>query len=103
MDLPYFRTPGRALFCSSVALSFLALERAGFAVSIFSSFIFLVLSTGDRFLDEDLCRHGKKFGGWLQCLWVDMWDVTDGNVTKKYERGRIWIRKVGSWWKGPII
>ena len=23
-----------------------------------------------------------------------MWDVTDGNVTKKYERGRIWIRKV---------
>ncbi|XP_049402816.1 probable anion transporter 5 [Solanum stenotomum] len=33
MALPYFRTPGGALFCSSVALGFLALGRAGFAVN----------------------------------------------------------------------
>ncbi|KAK4716754.1 hypothetical protein R3W88_015092 [Solanum pinnatisectum] len=27
-------------------------------------------------------------------VWVDMWDVTEGNVPKKYEGGRVWIRKV---------
>ncbi|WMV30941.1 hypothetical protein MTR67_024326, partial [Solanum verrucosum] len=29
-------------------------------------------------------------------VWVDMWDVTEGNVPKKYEGGRVWIRKVYS-------
>ncbi|XP_010686534.2 probable anion transporter 5 [Beta vulgaris subsp. vulgaris] len=33
MALPLFRTPGGAIFCSSVALGFLALGRAGFAVN----------------------------------------------------------------------
>lgn len=33
MALPMFRTPGGAVFCSSVALGFLALGRAGFAVN----------------------------------------------------------------------
>ncbi|KAL8160361.1 hypothetical protein V2J09_001898 [Rumex salicifolius] len=33
MALPAFRTPGGAVFCSSVALGFLALGRAGFAVN----------------------------------------------------------------------
>ncbi|XP_009767349.1 putative anion transporter 5 [Nicotiana tabacum] len=33
MALPYFRTSGGALFCSSVALGFLALGRSGFAVN----------------------------------------------------------------------
>lgn len=33
MALPYFRTSGGAVFCSSVALGFLALGRAGFAVN----------------------------------------------------------------------
>ncbi|KAL6534119.1 putative anion transporter 5 [Orobanche hederae] len=33
MGLPLFRTPGGAVFCSSVALGFLALGRAGFAVN----------------------------------------------------------------------
>lgn len=33
MALPYFRTSGGALFCSSMALGFLALGRAGFAVN----------------------------------------------------------------------
>ncbi|XP_057967321.1 probable anion transporter 6 [Malania oleifera] len=33
MALPVFRTPGGAVFCSSVALGFLALGRAGFAVN----------------------------------------------------------------------
>ena len=33
MVLPMFRTPGGAVFCSSVALGFLALGRAGFAVN----------------------------------------------------------------------
>ncbi|WMV30933.1 hypothetical protein MTR67_024318 [Solanum verrucosum] len=27
-------------------------------------------------------------------VWVDMWDVTEGNVPKKYEGGRVWIRKL---------
>ncbi|XP_031259901.1 probable anion transporter 5 [Pistacia vera] len=33
MALPFFRTSGGAIFCSSVALGFLALGRAGFAVN----------------------------------------------------------------------
>ncbi|CAO2812931.1 unnamed protein product [Amaranthus hypochondriacus] len=33
MALPMFRTPGGAVFCSSIALGFLALGRAGFAVN----------------------------------------------------------------------
>ncbi|WMV50924.1 hypothetical protein MTR67_044309 [Solanum verrucosum] len=27
---------------------------------------------------------------------VDMWDVTEGNVSKKYEGGSVWLRKVYS-------
>ncbi|XP_059652894.1 probable anion transporter 5 [Cornus florida] len=33
MAIPHFRTPGGTVFCSSVALGFLALGRAGFAVN----------------------------------------------------------------------